>query len=140
MAQKCYVESLKTQKRNRDNYYPYPGRKEIYIEIFLDGKPKKNQLVTYKKRRFRDEKWKVMKVKIDMLIEANFKRGAEYHTWLANVIMVKKGNGFIDSYSCYNKIHMHPLNEKKTTFTIKGRNYCYRVMPFNLKNASAIYQ
>jgi len=42
---------------------------------------------------------------------------------------------FIDTYSCYNQIKMHPLDEDKTTF-ITGRGvYCYMVMPFGLKNA-----
>ena len=35
---------------------------------------------------------------------------------------------------------MHPLDEEKIAFMTNGPNYCYRVMPFGLKNAGAIYQ
>lgn len=35
---------------------------------------------------------------------------------------------------------MHPLDEEKTTFIIEDANYCYKVMPFSLNNASATYQ
>ena len=31
-------------------------------------------------------------------------------------------------------------DEEKTTFVTKSTNFCYKVMPFGLKNASATYQ
>ena len=40
---------------------------------------------------------------------------------------------FLDAYSGYNQIIMHPLDEEKTTFITKDANFCYRVMPFGLK-------
>jgi len=47
---------------------------------------------------------------------------------------------FLDAYSRYNQIRMYPPDEVKTTFMIDRSNYCYRVMPFGLKNAGATYQ
>jgi len=47
---------------------------------------------------------------------------------------------FLDAFSGYNQIHMHPRNESKMTFMIELSSYCYKVMPFGLKNAGATYQ
>nr|KYP56259.1 Retrovirus-related Pol polyprotein from transposon 17.6 [Cajanus cajan] len=47
---------------------------------------------------------------------------------------------FLDAYSGYNQIRMHPQDEEKTAFITETTNYCYRVMPFGLKNAGATYQ
>lgn len=47
---------------------------------------------------------------------------------------------FLDAYSGYNQIRMDPLDEDKTAFITDTSNYCYRVMPFGLKNAGATYQ
>ncbi|KAM1359721.1 hypothetical protein ACFX2F_046657 [Malus domestica] len=47
---------------------------------------------------------------------------------------------FMDDSSRYNQILMVLKDEKLTTFhTLKGI-YCYKVMPFGLKNAGATYQ
>ena len=47
---------------------------------------------------------------------------------------------FIDAFSCYNQISMDPDDQEKTSFVIGQGTYCYRVMPFGLKNAGATYQ
>ena len=44
---------------------------------------------------------------------------------------------FMDTYLGYNQIPMHPLDEEKTTFITPMANYCYKVMPFGLKNVGA---
>ncbi|XP_015945413.1 uncharacterized protein LOC107470527 [Arachis duranensis] len=47
---------------------------------------------------------------------------------------------FMDAYSGYNQIQMHPSDQNKTAFITEYGNYCYKVMPFGLKNAGATYQ
>jgi len=46
----------------------------------------------------------------------------------------------MDAYSGYNQIKMHLPNGDKTTFITDRGIYCYKVMPFRLKNAGAIFQ
>ncbi|XP_070057701.1 uncharacterized protein [Nicotiana tomentosiformis] len=47
---------------------------------------------------------------------------------------------FMDGSSGYNQIHMAPKYEELTVFCTPKGIYCYRVMPFGLKNAGATYQ
>ena len=47
---------------------------------------------------------------------------------------------FMDGFSGYNRILMAPKDMEKTSFIIEWGTYCYRVMPFGLKNAGATYQ
>ncbi|CAL9006556.1 unnamed protein product, partial [Prunus brigantina] len=47
---------------------------------------------------------------------------------------------FMDAYSGYNQILMHDDDKAKTSFIIERGTYCYKVMPFGLKNAGATYQ
>ncbi|RDX69456.1 hypothetical protein CR513_51430, partial [Mucuna pruriens] len=47
---------------------------------------------------------------------------------------------FIDAYSGYNQIRIHPSDEEKTAFITEEGELCYKVMPFGLKNTGATYQ
>ena len=47
---------------------------------------------------------------------------------------------FMDAFSGYNQINMNPDDQEKTSFVTGQGTYCYRVMPFGLKNAGATYQ
>ena len=47
---------------------------------------------------------------------------------------------FMDAFSGYNQISMDPNDQEKTSFVTTHGTYCYRVMPFGLKNAGATYQ
>ena len=47
---------------------------------------------------------------------------------------------FMDGSSGYNQIRMAPENEELTAFHTPEGIYCYKVMPFGLKNAGATYQ
>jgi hypothetical protein len=47
---------------------------------------------------------------------------------------------FLDCYSGYHHIALHPDDADKTTFITPHGIYCYKVMTFGLKNAGATYQ
>ncbi|RVW15647.1 Transposon Ty3-G Gag-Pol polyprotein [Vitis vinifera] len=47
---------------------------------------------------------------------------------------------FMDGFSGYNQILMASEDMEKTTFITEWGTYCYRVMPFGLKNVGATYQ
>ncbi|XP_025647208.1 uncharacterized protein [Arachis hypogaea] len=77
---------------------------------------KKKNLGLERKQAFLEETKK--------LINAGFIQEIRFTTWLANVVMIL----------------MHPSDQSKTAFITEFGNYCYKVMPFGLKNAGAIYQ
>ena len=47
---------------------------------------------------------------------------------------------FMDESSRYSQILMAPEDMENTSFIIEWGTYCYRVMPFGLKNVGATYQ
>jgi len=47
---------------------------------------------------------------------------------------------FLDAYSGYNQISMHPRDKEKRVFMTADANYYYEVISFGLKNAGATYQ
>ena len=46
---------------------------------------------------------------------------------------------FMDAFSGYNQIKMAKEDQEKTAFITSQELYCYKVMPFGLKNARATY-
>ncbi len=46
----------------------------------------------------------------------------------------------MDAFSGYNQIVMDEANKKKTSFITSKELFCYKVMPFGLKNTGATYQ
>ena len=47
---------------------------------------------------------------------------------------------FMDAFSGYNQILMKEEDQEKTAFVTSQGLYCYKVMPFGLKNEGATYQ
>ena len=47
---------------------------------------------------------------------------------------------FMDAFSSYNQIKMEESDQEKTSFVTSQGLFCYKVMPFGLKNAGATYQ
>ena len=46
---------------------------------------------------------------------------------------------FMDAFSGYNQIKMDEKDQEKTSFITSQGLFCYKVMPFGLKNAGATY-
>ncbi|KAM1776045.1 hypothetical protein ACFX15_042039 [Malus domestica] len=103
-----------------------------------------------------------VKTEVEKLKDIGFVREVNYPTWVVNVVLVKKNLtkeslllqkvllidstagcellSFMDAYSGYNQILMNPSDQKHTAFTTDKGLYCYKAMPFGLKNAGATYQ
>ena len=47
---------------------------------------------------------------------------------------------FVDAFSGYNQIKLDEADQEKTSFVTSQGPFCYKVMPFGLKNARAMYQ
>ena len=47
---------------------------------------------------------------------------------------------FMDAFLGYNQIKMEEADQEKTSFVTSQGLFCYKVMPFGLKNAGATYQ
>jgi len=46
---------------------------------------------------------------------------------------------FMDTFSRYNQIKMDEVDQEKTSFITSQSLFCYKGMPFGLKNAGATY-
>ncbi|XP_019236134.1 PREDICTED: uncharacterized protein LOC109216441 [Nicotiana attenuata] len=106
--------------------------------------------------RFRPELVPLIEIEVNKLIEAGFVREVKYPTWISRIIpdefplpipelMIDATTGyeamsFMDGSSGYNQIRMAPKDEELTAFRAPKGIYCYKVMPFGLKNAGATYQ
>lgn len=47
---------------------------------------------------------------------------------------------FMDGFSSYNQIKMAPEDMEKTTFITLWGTFCYKIVPFKLKNTGETYQ
>ena len=47
---------------------------------------------------------------------------------------------FMDTFLGYNQIRMHDADQEKISFVTNQGLFCYKVMPFGLKNTSTTYQ
>jgi hypothetical protein len=54
--------------------------------------------------------------------------------------VVHEALSFMDGFSGYNQIQIHPADQYKTSFTTPWGTFAYHVMPFGLKNAGATFQ
>ncbi|XP_024016338.1 uncharacterized protein LOC112089815 [Eutrema salsugineum] len=119
--------------------------------------------IKQKRRKLGPERAKAVNDKVERLLKVGSIADAKYPDCLANPVVVKKKNGkwrlssthidrlveatagnrlltFMDAFSGYNQILMHPDDREKTAFITDRGIYCYKVVPFGLKNAGATYQ
>ena len=59
---------------------------------------------------------------------------------LVDSIVGYKLLSFMDAFSSYNQIRMDEIDQEKTSFITSQGLFCYKVMPFGLKNVGATYQ
>nr|CAN74304.1 hypothetical protein VITISV_013003 [Vitis vinifera] len=142
----------------------HPSITSHRLNVFPTARP-----VRQKIKRFHPDRQKVIRNEIDKLLEAGFSsekliiwiegkwRVCVDYTNLNNacpkdsfplpridqIVDSTVGQGmlsFLDAFSGYHQIPMSPTDEEKTTFITPYDLYCYKVMPFGLKNAGATYQ
>nr|KYP38892.1 Transposon Ty3-G Gag-Pol polyprotein [Cajanus cajan] len=130
------------------------------LAIQKEAKP-----VAQRKRKVGGERREAIVAETQKLLNVGFIREVRYTTWLANVVLVKKNSGkwrMCVDYTDLNKacpkdsyplpsidrlVHrasghalLSFLDAYSGSFITDHANYCYRVMPFDLKNAGATYQ
>ncbi|XP_052203123.1 uncharacterized protein LOC127808589 [Diospyros lotus] len=94
------------------------------------------------------EHYAVLKEEVSKLLANKFIRVAYYPVWfsftridqLVDATADHQLLNFMDAYSGYNQIPMKPEDEEHTSFITDRWLYCYKVMPFGLKNVGATYQ
>ena len=47
---------------------------------------------------------------------------------------------FLDGFSCYNQVSIHPDDQEKTVFTTSWGTFMYAKIPFGLMNVGATFQ
>ncbi|RVW35712.1 Transposon Ty3-I Gag-Pol polyprotein [Vitis vinifera] len=104
--------------------------------------------IRQKVRWFHPDRQRIIQDEIDKLLATEFIKEVEYPDcfplpWIDQIVDSTVEHGmlsFLDAFSGYHQIPMSPADEEKTVFITPHKLYCYKVMPFGLKNAGATYQ
>ncbi|RVW65915.1 Retrovirus-related Pol polyprotein from transposon 17.6 [Vitis vinifera] len=115
----------------------HPSIASHKLNVFPAARP-----IRQKIRRFHPDRQRVIQDEINKLLEAGFIREFSL-TRIDQIVDSTSGQGmlsFLDAFSGYHQIPMSPDDEEKTAFITPHGLYCYKVMPFGLKNAGATYQ
>ncbi|RVW46756.1 Retrovirus-related Pol polyprotein from transposon 17.6 [Vitis vinifera] len=115
----------------------HPSIASHKLNVFPAARP-----IRQKIRRFHPDRQRVIQDEINKLLEAGFIREFSL-TAIDQIVDSTSGQGmlsFLDAFSGYHQIPMSPDDEEKTAFITPHGLYCYKVMPFGLKNAGATYQ
>ncbi|KAM1815098.1 hypothetical protein ACFX11_028685 [Malus domestica] len=124
-------------------YKEMPGLNPVVAVHHLAVKPG-TRPIKQTQMRYRSELIPQIEAEIDKLIKAGFIREDNFPLPIIE-IMVDATTGhealsFMDGSSGYNQIRMALEDEELTAFRTPKGIYCYKVMPFGLKNAGATYQ
>ena len=85
-------------------------------------------------------KWRIF-VDFTDLNRACFKDSYPF-PWIDNLVDSTAKHqllSFMDAFSGYNQIKMKEANQEMTSFVTNQGLFCYKVMPFGLKNAGMTY-
>ncbi|KAA3455454.1 gag/pol polyprotein [Gossypium australe] len=134
--------------------WSYQDMSGLSTDIFVHRLPIKEdcKLVQQRLRRMRPDTVLKTKEEVKKQFDAGFLQVVKYSEWVANIVPVPKKDGkwtnaagysllsFMDGFSGYNQIKIHPEDMEKITFVTMWEMFCYKVMPFGLKNAEATYK
>ncbi|KAI5335482.1 hypothetical protein L3X38_025615 [Prunus dulcis] len=117
------------------------------------------KLVAQKRHNLSPERVAIIEAEIDKLLAAGFIEEGKWRVCVDYTDLNKAclkdnfplpridqlmdstyGNQLLSFMDAYNQILMHEDDKAKTSFIIERGAYCYKVMPFRLKNAGATYQ
>ncbi|PKI75908.1 hypothetical protein CRG98_003707 [Punica granatum] len=92
----------------------------------------------------------LIKEEVVKQINAGFLEVCNYSEWVANIVPVEKKDGRVRVCVDYRDLNKASPKDNfplphidvliKTTFVTMWGTFCYKVMPFGLKNAGATYQ
>ncbi|RVW18916.1 Retrovirus-related Pol polyprotein from transposon 17.6 [Vitis vinifera] len=118
------------------SYEDMPGLDPSIVQHHLPTLPHARP-VKQKLRRLHP-RWSLqVKEEIQKQLSVGFISVVEYPEWLANVVPVPKKDGKVRGY---NQIFDGSRGYGEDNLITEWGTYCYRVMPFGLKNAGATYQ
>nr|XP_009386119.1 PREDICTED: uncharacterized protein LOC103973313 [Musa acuminata subsp. malaccensis] len=95
--------------------------------------------IRQKLRRFTPDQQRVIRDEADRFIKAGFIAEVKIDQ-LVDATVGHERLTFLDAFSGYNQIWMATQDREDTTFVTNQGAYCYKVMPFGLKNTDATYQ
>src|SRR4051812_11172163 len=136
-----------------------PGLDTNIVQHFLPLKPECPP-VKQKLRRTHPDMANKIKVEVQKQLDAGFLVTSEYPQWLANIVLVPKKDGKVRMCVDYKDLnraspkddfplpHIDMLVDSTaklevfsfTDFITPWGMFCYRVIPFGLKNAGVTYQ
>ncbi|RVW61605.1 Transposon Ty3-I Gag-Pol polyprotein [Vitis vinifera] len=114
----------------------HPSIASHRLNVFSTARPVRQRI-----RRFHPERQKSSGMRLTNCSKPD--SSEKFLIRIDQIVDSTSGQGmlsFLDAFSGYHQIPMSPDDEEKTAFITPHDLYCYKVMPFGLKNAGATYQ